>query len=90
MKYTIGTTIVFEDKVFVLKDKLEIKAYVVTDVGEIKYLIHDTKSEYDCMYYIMSENELANKINEKVEIENKKCYFETRFGIRRIDEREES
>lgn len=86
MKYHIGTNIVFEDKVFDLKDKLEIKAYVVTDAGEIKYLIHDQKSEYDCMYSIMSESELANEIKEQVEIADKKCYFETRFGIRRMDE----
>lgn len=86
MKYSIGTNIVFEDKLFVLKDKLEIKAYVVTDAGEIKYLIHDTKSEYDCMYIIMSESELANEIKEQVEISDKKCYFETKFGIRKMDE----
>lgn len=90
MKYHIGTNIVFEDKIFDFKNKLEIKAYVVTDNGEIKYLIHDQMSEYDCMYSIMSENELANEINEKVEFEDKKCYFETQSGIRRIDEREES
>ena len=33
MKYPIGTNIVFEDKVFDFKNKLEIKAYVVTDSG---------------------------------------------------------
>lgn len=86
MKYSIGTNIVFEDKVFDFKNKLEIKAYVVTDSGEIKYLIHDPKSEYDCIYRIMSESELSNEIKEQVEIENKKCYFETRFGTRRMDE----
>lgn len=86
MKYHIGTTIVFEDKVFDLRDKLEIKAYVVTDAAEIKYLIHNPKSEYDCMYSIMSESELADEIEEEVKIADKKCYFETRFGIRRIDE----
>ena len=86
MKYHIGTNIVFEDKLFAFKNKLEIKAYVITDTGEIKYLIHDQMSEYDCMYNIMSESELANEIKEKVEFEDKKCYFETRFGIRRIDE----
>ena len=89
MKYPIGTNIVFEDKLFDFKNKLEIKAYVVTDNGEIKYLIHDQMSEYDCMYSIMSESELANEIKEKVEFENKKCYFETQFGIRRMDEIEE-
>lgn len=86
MKYHIGTNIVFEDKIFDFKNKLEIKAYVVTDIGEIKYLIHDQMSEYDCMYSIMSERELSNEIKEQVEIKNKKCYFETRFGIRRMDE----
>lgn len=86
MKYPIGTNIVFEDKLFAIKNKLEIKAYVVTDAGEIKYLIHDSKDEYNCMYDIMSESELANEISEQVEIANKKCYFETRFGIRRMDE----
>ena len=86
MKYHIWTNIVFEDKLFAIKDKLEIKAYVVTDAGEIKYLIHNPSNEYDCMYDIMSERELADKIKEKVEFEDKKCYFETQFGIRRIDE----
>ena len=86
MKYHIGTNIVFEDKLFAFKNKLEIKAYVVTDTGEIKYLIHNQMSEYDCMYNIMSENELANEIKEQIEFENKKCYFETQFGIRRMDE----
>lgn len=86
MKYHIGTNIVFEDKLFDFKNKLEIKAYVVTDTGEIKYLIHDPKDEYDCMYHIMSEIELDNEIKEQVEIAGKKCYFETQFGIRRIDE----
>ena len=86
MKYHIGTNIVFEDKLFAIKDKLEIKAYVVTYTGEIKYLIHNPKSEYDCMYSIMSEIELADEIKEEVEIADKKCYFETRFGIRRMDE----
>lgn len=86
MKYPIGTNIVFEDKVFDIKYKLEIKAYVVTDVGEIKYLIHNPMSEYDCMYSIMSESELADEIKEEVEIADKKCYFETRFGIRRMNE----
>lgn len=89
MKYHIGTNIVFEDKIFDFKNKLEIKAYVVTDTGEIKYLIHNQMSEYDCMYSIMSESELSNEIKEKVEFEDKKCYFETQFGIRRIDEIEE-
>lgn len=46
MKYHIWTNIVFEDKIFVFKNKLEIKAYVVTDTGEIKYLIHDQMIEY--------------------------------------------
>lgn len=86
MKYHIGTNIVFEDKLFDSKNKLEIKAYVVTDSGEIKYLIHDPKDEYDCMYHIMSEIELANEIKEQVEFTDKKCYFETQSGIRRIDE----
>lgn len=86
MKYSIGTNIVFEDKVFNFKNNLEIKAYVVTDSGEIKYLIHNQMSEYDCMYSIMSERELANEIKEQVEIADKKCYFETKFGIRRMDE----
>lgn len=86
MKYPIGTNIVFEDKLFAIKDKFKIKAYVVTDAGEIKYLIHDSRSEYDCMYDIMSERELDDKIMEQVEIADKKCYFETRFGIRRMDE----
>lgn len=86
MKYLIGTNIVFEDKLFDIKNKLEIKAYVVTDAGEIKYLIHDPKDEYDCMYSIMSERELADEIKEQVEIADKKCYFETRFGIRRMNE----
>lgn len=86
MKYPIGTNIVFEDKLFAIKDKLEIKAYVVTDAGEIKYLIHDPKSEYDCMYDIMSERELNDEIEKQEKIEDKKCYFETRFGIRRKNE----
>ena len=86
MKYHIGTNIVFEDKLFDIKDKLEIKAYVVTNAGEIKYLIHNPKSEYDCMYRIMSERELADEIKEQIEIANKKCYFETQFGIRRMNE----
>lgn len=76
MRYPVGTTIVFEDKVFDLRDKLEIKAYVITDTGTIKYLIHDPKSEYDCMYDIMSERELADKIKEQEEILDKKLFID--------------
>lgn len=87
MKFPIGTTIVFEDKVFDFRDELEIKAYVVTDAGEIKYLVHDPKSEYDCMFKIMSERELDDEIEEKEKYEDKKCYFKTKYGIRRRNER---
>ena len=87
MKFPIGTTIVFEDKVFDFRDELEIKAYVVTDAGEIKYLVHDQKSEYDCMFMIMSERELDDEIEEKEKYEGKKCYFKTKYGIRRRNER---
>ena len=86
MKFPIGTTIVFEDKVFDFSDKLEIKAYVVTDAGEIKYLIHNPKSEYDCMYDIMSERELDDEIESKEKYDDKKCYFKTKFGIKRKNE----
>lgn len=72
MRYPIGTTIIFRDRVFGIEDKLEIEAYVITDTGTIKYLIHDPKSEYDCMYDKMSERELADKIKEQEEILEKK------------------
>lgn len=76
MRYPVGTTIVFEDKVFDLRDKLEIKAYVITDTGTIKYLIHDPKSEYECMYDIMSERELADKIKEQKETLDKNLFID--------------
>ena len=80
MRYPIGTTIIFEDKVFDIRDKLYIESYVVTDTGTIKYLVHDPKSEYDCMYDQMSERELADKIEEQEKILNKKLIIKIPKG----------